>query len=324
MRGSESRNDEPMPSTVSALIEDLARLRRRADPRRNVHSLAAVVGRLGLGPERTARVCADSDVGSDDLVGERALDPYGRVDRGLWILERREEAVAGLLDDLAAGVRDALAHELVVAREQALPLVVTERLQQLRRVDDVREEERATRFDAAQELLDARLLDGRAEPLEGGQRRLELDRTRVLVSAPHVGDAESARARAVSYGAPTPCHSSAPAAETRSRRPVAFCDADLATREVHGRVERGSASTTDLVRVDDCVALVGRRARRLEIACCDRDLDLRRKSAKPEKRLQGVLERALDSRHGRVDLALGEPEEREAGLRSRPISLEMR
>ena len=84
---------------------------------------------------------------------------------------------------------------------------------------------------------------------------------------------------------------------------------------MHGRVERGSASTTDLVRVDDSVALVGRRAGRLEIACRDRDLDLRRKSAKPEKRLRGVLERARDSRDGRVDLALGESQQREAGLR---------
>ena len=136
------------------------------------------------------------------------------------ILERREEAVARLLDDLAAGVGDALAHELVVAREQPLPLVVPERLQELRGVDDVGEEEGATRFDAAEQLLDACLLDGGAESLERGQRRLELDRTRMRVSAPHVGDAEK-RSRACGLvRCPDPLPVLACLLQRRDRRPA--------------------------------------------------------------------------------------------------------
>ena len=204
-----------------------------------------------------------------------------------------------------------------MAREQALPLVVPERLQEPRRVDDVREEERATRLDAAEQLLDARLLDGAAPSRSKvDERRLELDRTRVLVAAPQVGDAEQrSRARGLvrrSDALPL----LAGVLQRRDRdRPVLLREPDLATREVHGRVERGSASTTDLVRVDDLLALVGRRASRLEIAGGDGDLDLRGKSAEAEERLRGVLERACDPGDGRVDLPLGEPEEREARLR---------
>src|SRR6187549_2978923 len=104
--------------------QDLARRRSGTDPRRDVHALAAVVARIPRRPERAARVGADAHVRRDDLRAERALDRDRGVDRGLGVLERREEAVAGLLHDLAASLRDALANELVVAGEQSLPLVV--------------------------------------------------------------------------------------------------------------------------------------------------------------------------------------------------------
>ena len=48
------------------------------------------------------------------------------------LCERREEAVAGLLNDLAAAVGDLLLEQLVVPGEQLLPLLVAERLQSSR------------------------------------------------------------------------------------------------------------------------------------------------------------------------------------------------
>ena len=75
------------------------------------------------------------------------------------------------------------------------------------------------------------------------------------------------------------------------------------------------ASVADLVRVDDPARAPRRPSRGPEVAGGDGDLDLGRKAAEPEERLLDLLERARDSRHGRVDLALGETEEREARLR---------
>src|SRR6188508_2436679 len=72
--------------------EDLARRRGRPDPRRDVHALPAVIARVPRRAERAARVSTDADVRRDDLRSERTLDGDRGVDRGLGVLERREEA----------------------------------------------------------------------------------------------------------------------------------------------------------------------------------------------------------------------------------------
>src|SRR5439155_11318562 len=102
-------------------------------------------------------------------------------DRRSRILKGREEPVAGLLDHLSAAREDSLAHELVVPSEQLSPLLVAERLEQLRRVDDVGEKKRAVRLDPAEELLDALLVELCSESLEGRKRCLELCDCTVLV-----------------------------------------------------------------------------------------------------------------------------------------------
>ncbi len=60
---------------------------------------------------------------------------------------------------------------------------------------------------------------------------------------------------------------------------------------------------------------VGRRPRGLQVSGSDRDLDLCRQSPEAEERLCGVLNGSRDPCHCSVDLALGQPEEREARLR---------
>ncbi len=92
-------------------------------------------------------------------------------------------------------------------------------------------------------------------------------------------------------------------------RPVLLGQPDLAASEVHRRVERCSASITDLVLIDDAVALVRCRASRLEVAGRDRDLDLSRKTPEAEERLGRFVERARDPCDGGVDLAFGKPEQ---------------
>ena len=87
---------------------------------------------------------------------------------------------------------------------------------------------------------------------------------------------------------------------------------------MNGCVECGGPASADLVRVDDLLGLVHGRARRLEIAGGDRDLDLRGKAAEPVERLGCLLERSADPGDCGVHLALGEPDEREPRLRLAP------
>src|SRR5438034_5488101 len=95
---------------------------------------------------------ADPHVGGHDLGVEGALDGDRRLERRLRSRERREEAVSRLLDDLAAAVRNLLLEQLVVPREQLLPFLVAERLEQPGRADDVREHERASCLLTTEEL----------------------------------------------------------------------------------------------------------------------------------------------------------------------------
>src|SRR6185436_12996496 len=93
------------------------------------------------------------------------------LDRRLRVVEGGEEAVAGALDDLAALVDDPLAQDLVVAREQSLPLLVAERLEQLGRVHDVGEDERPSCLETPEALLHALFVELRTEALERRERR---------------------------------------------------------------------------------------------------------------------------------------------------------
>src|SRR5690606_16688084 len=108
--------------------EDLAGAGCSPDPSGHVHALSAVVGLVPCWVEGTAGMEADSDIRRDDLVGERALDRNGCLERGLRTLERSEEAVTGLLDDLPSSLGDPLAQQLVMSSEQAAPLLVPQGL----------------------------------------------------------------------------------------------------------------------------------------------------------------------------------------------------
>src|SRR5436190_7749077 len=130
--------------------------------------------------ERIARVRSDPDVGGHYLGLEGALDGDRRLEGRLRSRERREEAVSRLLDDLAAAVRDLLLEELVVPREQLLPFLVAERLEQSRRADDVREQKRAPRLLPAEELRSALRVCPRPDALEGCVSGIELGDRGVL------------------------------------------------------------------------------------------------------------------------------------------------
>src|SRR4029453_19497630 len=67
---------------------------------------------------------------------------------------------------------------------------VAEGLEELRRVDDVGEEEGPPGLALPEERLRAGRLRSRAEALEGREGPLELDGSCVLVARPRVGDAE--------------------------------------------------------------------------------------------------------------------------------------
>ena len=77
-------------------------------------------------------------------------------------------------------------------------------------------------------------------------------------------------------------------------------------------------AAADLVRVHDALELCSRRAGGLQVAGCDRDLDLRGQTREAPERLVEVLEAARDPRHRPVGLALAEPKQREARLRVAP------
>jgi hypothetical protein len=160
---------------------------------------SAAVGVGGRGVlERIARVGSDPDVWSDDLRLERALDGDGRLERSPRSGEGGEEAVSGLLDDLAAALGDLLLEQSVVALEQLPPFLVAQRLEQPSRADNVREQERAASLLPAEELGSPLGIRLRADALESGMRRLELGRRSMLFTPPPERDAEKkARLRAL-------------------------------------------------------------------------------------------------------------------------------
>src|SRR5262249_12209318 len=280
-----------------------------------MHCFAAVRVRA-VALERLTGVRSDPDVGRDDLGLERALDADRRLERGLRGRERREEAVAGLLDDLAAGAGDLLFEHLVVPREQLLPLLVAERLEEPCRADDVREEERAPRLLPAEELRGTLGVGLRADPLEGRVRSVEFGDRSVLVAAPaECEPEEDARLCGLERRADlAPLVTRMAKAANRLVR-VSLGECDPTRGDVNRGVERRSAAAAELVRGDELLELGERSARRLQVPRRNGDLDLSRKPPDPSERLLGLGERTRDPRDGRVELPFGEVEERKAGLR---------
>src|SRR5215207_965181 len=161
-----------------------------ADSRGEVDGLASVAVRAAVLLEARARVRADPHVGGDDLRIEGALDRDRRLDRRPRGDEDGEEPVAGLLCDLTAELDDLLADDGIVPGQELLPLLVPERLQELRRPDDVGEEERARRLLPAEELSGSLRVAPGADPLERSQSGLELLLGGVLVALPAEGERE--------------------------------------------------------------------------------------------------------------------------------------
>ena len=105
------RRDVPEPLDGRLAYEDLAPGGGGADARGRVHALAVVVlPRL----ERPVSVDADADVELEVLV-DRPLDRDRRPDRVLALVEGGEEAVPGVVDDLALEVGEDRAEGVVVA-----------------------------------------------------------------------------------------------------------------------------------------------------------------------------------------------------------------
>ncbi len=80
-------------------------------------------------------------------------------------------------------------------------------------------------------------------------------------------------------------------------------------------IERRCAPAADHVGVDDALELVGGGARGLDVPGSERDLDLSRELLHPTERLFDLLEASPDARDSGVDLALGEAEQGQPGLR---------
>src|SRR5205085_5918149 len=85
-----------------------------------------------------ARVHAGAD--ADAEIVHRVADRHRALDRARRTVDRRQQAVAGVLDDSTAEARDLVAGEPVVAVEEAPPLAVADRGGLLGRPDDVGEE----------------------------------------------------------------------------------------------------------------------------------------------------------------------------------------
>ena len=129
------------------------------------------------------------------------------------------------------------------------------------------------------------LVDLRAETLEGRERALELARRGLLVASPPERGAEQhARQRRLVRGADLLPFVAGAAQALDRAVPVLLGELDAAARDVHDRVECGSAPLADLVRVDDPLELVGRGARGLQVSGRDCDLDQSGKRAKPVER----------------------------------------
>src|SRR5438309_4881233 len=76
------------------------------------------------------------------VVGELALDRDGAVEGGGRVAKRDEESITRVVDLLALMTGEALAHSVVEPGHEVVPRAVTDRLHQLRRSDDVAEEQR--------------------------------------------------------------------------------------------------------------------------------------------------------------------------------------
>src|SRR5207248_11329933 len=120
-----------------AATEDLPAARRRPDPRGRVDAPAAEVP---LALERPVGVDPDPDVEGEVPIGGTL---YGdrRLDRRLRILERDEEAVAGVVDDLAVVLPEDPPQRLVVAAHDVRPVAILDHAREVCRLDDVREDE---------------------------------------------------------------------------------------------------------------------------------------------------------------------------------------
>src|SRR5262249_35211282 len=183
--------------------------------------------------------------------------------------EGGEETVAGLLDHLPAALDDMCAHELVVLREQLPPPLIAQRLEQLRRVDDVREEKGPTRLDAPEKLLGTLLVELRSEPLERRQCSLQFECRAVFVALVANRDPEQEPCVGYLVRRADLLPSVTRVSEVMGRAiPVLLGELDLPEREVDDRVERRRAPIADLVGVDEPLELGGGRAGGRDIGRC--------------------------------------------------------
>jgi hypothetical protein len=111
----------------------------------------------------------------------------------LRVREGDEEPVAGVVDLLAAVLREKPAECPVVPADEVLPGGVADGLDERRRVADVGEEEdahgalRVGAGEAAEQVADTTDVPRRSEPLEGRERSGELELRAVLVAVARVG-----------------------------------------------------------------------------------------------------------------------------------------
>src|SRR5207237_7404721 len=116
-----------------------------------------------------------------------------------------EEAVALMAGLLPAVLCDERAQRLVVPADDALPRLVADRVDELRRAHDVGEQERPRDLLLrrlgrralgllSEQLARAADVEPRAEPLEGGARRLQLElRGRIVALGAERGREDEAR-----------------------------------------------------------------------------------------------------------------------------------
>ena len=249
--------------------------RERADPGRSVDTMTAEVDLVLR--ERLAGVEADPYVGRDPVVlRERALDRDGGLDRSSGTIERGEEAVAGLLDHLAALCRQELAQGPVVPGQELLPLGLSERLGELRRVDDVREHEGSRERHLAEELGGALSGENCAETLEGGSRVGQLLVGALVVTELSERDAEEQLRLGRLVRDPDLAPDRNRAGQlVRGSLGIPFRETDLAPRKAGRRLEGGRRLVPDPKCVDQLLELGRSFPRRLQVTGREGDLDLR-------------------------------------------------
>ena len=170
----------------------------------------------------------------------------------------------------------------------------------------------------SEELLRARLVELRAQPLEGRERTFELDRARGVLVSESAGTRfrAASRASAVSYGAPTFCHSSRASWSMRAAPSQSFSASLIRPSAKCSVASKATVRRSPILYESMTVSISAtRRPSGLQVAGGDRDLDLRRQPPHARERILDPLERAGDARDRGVDLALGEPEESEPRLR---------